>query len=65
LPDGLYERIKKESPFIIIQNTEVEECIHEFKKSIAVLILARTPGESVAMTREIIDKVWDTFVLFA
>jgi hypothetical protein len=65
LPEGLYERIRKEYPFIKIQNTEVEECIHEFKKFIAVLIIAMTPGESVAMTREIIDKVWDTFILFA
>lgn len=64
IPSGVAERLKRKFPFNRMSDQEVKTCIDEFKKFIAILIIGRSKKKRVAMTSEIIDEVWHTFMLF-
>ncbi|MGH9922102.1 MAG: glycine-rich domain-containing protein [Nitrososphaerales archaeon] len=64
IPSGVAERLKRKFPFSRMSDQEIKTCINEFKKFIAILAIARAKKKQVAMTSEIIDEVWHTFLLF-
>ncbi len=64
IPSGVRERLTKEYPFSRMSSDEIDACLIEFKKFVAVLLILREQKQRVAMVSEIIDEVWHTFVLF-
>ena len=64
IPSGVAERLKRKFPFNRMSDQEVKTCVDEFKKLIAILVIARAKKKQVTMTSEIIDEVWHTFLLF-
>jgi len=57
-------RLRRKFPFDQMSNHEINVCISEFKKFMAILAIGRTEKKKVAMTSEIVDQVWHEFILF-
>ncbi len=64
IPLEVAVRLRRRFPFNRMSDYEVNMCLGEFKKFMAVLAISHVERKRVAMTSEIIDEVWHTFVLF-
>jgi len=74
-PIHVVERLRQKFPFNKMDEYEINECIIEFKKYIALVIINRFFSSSsptnqnnktiVAMTNNIIDELWHTLILFS
>lgn len=78
-PQEAIEKLKRRFPFNKMSDQDIQECIVEFKKFIALLLINRyekgngddyshTPTEKnkikIAMTNELVDEVWHNLILF-
>jgi len=74
-PIHVIERLTQKFPFTKMSDDEINECIIEFKKYIALVIINRLSYSStptnrnnkviVAMTNNVIDELWHTLILFS
>ena len=71
-PTHIVERLRQKFPFNKMNEYEINECIIEFKKYIALVIINRFSFSTnqngkiiVAMTNNIIDDLWHTLILFS
>jgi hypothetical protein len=71
-PIHVVERLRQKFPFNKMNEYEINECIIEFKKYIALVIInrfsiSRNQNDKVivAMTNNIIDELWHTLILFS
>lgn len=64
LPDYIRERLQKRFPFKFMAQNEIDDCIIEFKKYMAILVINYGNGRGIPMVSELVDEVWHTFVLF-
>ena len=72
-PICVVERLRQKFPFNKMNEYEIDECIIEFKKYIALVIMNRFSSSTnqndkviiVAMTNNIIDELWHTLILFS
>ena len=74
-PKHVVERLRQKFPFNKMDEYEINECIIEFKKYIALVIINRLFYSSsptnqnnkviVAMTNNVIDELWHTLILFS
>jgi len=63
-PEEIIKRLKKKFPFNSMSNKDVEICIDEFKKFIAIMLIGKKEKKGVTMTSNVIDEIWHEFVLF-
>ena len=73
-PNYIYEKLKQKFPFNKLSDQEIKECIIEFKKFVALIIINRSLSRSdsnvkdnqiiISMTNNIIDEIWHNFILF-
>ena len=63
-PPALIKKLKEKYPFNVMSDKEIVFCIDEFKKFIAVMIIGKKKKQGVAMTSNVIDKIWHQFILF-
>jgi hypothetical protein len=64
IPEDIIKRLKKSFPYSMMTNEEIQLCIDEFKKYMAIMVIGHSQGRGVAMTSPVIDEIWHTLILF-
>jgi len=64
IPEDIIKRLKKNFPYNMMTNEEIQLCVDEFKKYMAIMVIGYSQGRGVAMTSPVIDEIWHTFILF-
>lgn len=64
LPSGVIDRLKQKPSFQKMSDAEMEQCIVEFKKFVAILVINQDKTRRIEMISPVIDEVWHTFILF-
>ena len=64
IPEDIIKRLKKSFPYSMMTNEEIQLCIDEFKKYMAIMVIGYSQGRGVAMTSPVIDEIWHTLILF-